>query len=120
MLVENTFLQPFILIHIAQERYRAAAEIQGLAIFVHHHFHLVWAKQFFLVVKSLDQRGQLRVVTRNQVNQKINLFWVDKRFVALNVDHCIVLCFKYVQCLATPVGATAVHRVGQHILTAET
>ena len=112
MFIELTFLQPLVMIQIAHKRYGITAEIQRVTLLVHHHFHRVGTEKLVRVLNAFGQGCNLRIVAANQLDDLVDLGGIDEGFIALYVDHGIVLAFSHIQSLPTTVGAATVLGVG--------
>src|ERR1044072_375673 len=96
---------PFCLRNTFDKRYYHAAEVKRLSVGVQHNFHLTAVEQDFMAGYGYHLRGKLCLPIAHRC-KLIYLCRVYKRFVALDIDHVIILAARLHQRLITAVGAT--------------
>ena len=96
MLIIVTFFKPLLSSNITHKWDRVPAEIQGIPSLVHYHFHHIGTEQFVLVANPSNQGSYLCVLLRDQVDEQVDLFRVDERFITLYIHYSIILVLKYV------------------------
>src|SRR3954469_15886269 len=83
--------------------YRMAAKVNCKLIFVDNHLWRVRVEENFFACDLFYQCSEFCSVIIKTFADQINLFWVNERFISLNIDDCIATKIQFLSNLITSV-----------------
>ena len=96
-----------------------ATEIQGIAFLVEDHLDDIGVMDAQRVGDGLCQSRQTSVIATDKTRHLVNQRRSDKRLVALDIHHSVIVPAYQIKSLKAAVGATAMVGTGHHSMTSE-